>query len=95
MGSVRGDVSRGPLTLCISVADDGPGLPPAVVERLETLAEAGSVERVVESGFGLSVVKHLVTSVGGRIRVERPTEGGTKIIVALPIVPAASIRRAA
>lgn len=81
--------------VCVSVADRGTGMPADIVQRLMAPASAGSIERVSAGGFGLSAVKHLVTSVGGSVRAELPQEGGTRVIVRLPLAEPSKTRRAA
>ncbi|MFA1609651.1 sensor histidine kinase [Halobellus rubicundus] len=78
--SVSLDEASGAVEL--SVTDDGPGLP----ERQRALLEEGQFPEYDDpaAGFGLQIVRLLVTQFGGRIRVEDAAEGGTRITVVLP-----------
>ncbi len=72
----------------ISVADDGPGIPPAdrdmIFERFVRLDEARSRE-AGGTGLGLSVVRSIVEAHGGQIEVDDdPDLGGAVITVVLP-----------
>jgi signal transduction histidine kinase len=64
---------RGSAVLC--VADEGPGVPPEVVDRLEDEQLEGEVPT------GLGVVARFARAHGGRVRVEGP---GAQIYVELP-----------
>ena len=66
----------------VTIADDGPGIPP---ERREELLGKGS--RGVKSpgtGFGLSIAAMLVESYGGTIRIEDDQPTGAVFVVELP-----------
>jgi signal transduction histidine kinase len=67
----------------VSVADDGPGVPP---ERRETVLLRGLRldETVQGSGLGLSIVDDLVMSYRGRIRLDETPGGGLTVVLALP-----------
>ncbi len=68
--------------LCISVIDDGPGMPPAVKARLFepffTTKEAGT-------GLGLLSCKRIVTSHGGVMRVDSGPGRGSRFDLYLPL----------
>lgn len=69
------------------VDDEGPGIPPAERRRIwepfqRGKRAVGSV--VVGSGIGLSVVRELVTSHGGRVAVEDAPGGGARLVLELP-----------
>jgi signal transduction histidine kinase len=76
----------------ISVADDGPGIPPDVVPRIFdpffTTKDVGE-----GSGLGLSIVHGIIERHGGRIRVDSQIGVGTTFRIALPIAPAADASR--
>jgi signal transduction histidine kinase len=65
------------------VRDNGPGIPadllPRIFEPFFTTKAPGA-----GTGLGLPVVKQLVESWGGNIRVESPPGGGTRIVLDLP-----------
>ncbi|MDY8110513.1 PAS-domain containing protein [Fulvimarina sp. 2208YS6-2-32] len=71
--------------ICFAVTDRGPGIPAhkqeKIFERFEANAEGG---RSSGPGLGLSIVKSLVELHGGKISVETPEGGGTRIVCALP-----------
>jgi PAS domain S-box-containing protein len=67
----------------IEVRDTGPGMPPEVraraFEAFFTTKPEGK-----GTGLGLSICHTIVTSLGGRIRIEEAPGGGTSVIVVLP-----------
>lgn len=62
-----------------SVRDNGPGIPPEYQERIWTIFQTlAPRDRVEGTGVGLSVVKKIVESRGGRVSVESvPGKGAT------------------
>src|SRR6266480_3779372 len=68
------------------VTDSGSGIPDAVLPHLFTpfftTKEPGQ-----GTGLGLSITYSIVDAHGGRITVERPTEGGAAFMVDLPLAP--------
>jgi len=78
----------------ISVADDGPGIPPDVVPRIFdpffTTKDVGE-----GSGLGLSIVHGIIERHGGRIRVDSQVGVGTTFRIALPTAPAVDASREA
>jgi signal transduction histidine kinase len=74
--------------LRLSVDDEGPGVPPADRSRIwqpfVRLAEGGSAP--AGTGLGLSVVRQLVTELGGRCSVSDAPIRGARFSVELPLV---------
>jgi signal transduction histidine kinase len=70
----------------IAVADAGPGIPPADVERVfdpfYTTKEPGK-----GTGLGLAIVARAVENFGGTIWVTASREGGAAFRMLLPVVP--------
>ena len=71
-----------------SVHDDGPGMPPDVLEsvfrRFEPRANGG---RRRGAGLGLSIVKSFVELHGGSVRIETGQDRGTTVICTFPDKP--------
>jgi signal transduction histidine kinase len=68
----------------IEVIDDGRGIPDRVLDRLfEPFFSTRS--RQGGTGLGLSVAHGILTDHGGEIRVESILDGGTRIVMSLPI----------
>lgn len=67
----------------IDVIDDGPGIPPDILERVfvpfVTTKPSG-----VGTGLGLSICHRIVTRLGGQIEVESSPERGTTVHITLP-----------
>ncbi len=72
--------------LVLSVADRGPGLPPADLERVFDKFYRVPGSHSSGTGLGLSICKGLVEAHGGTIAAEnRPTHGGARFTIRLPI----------
>ncbi|MBX2802190.1 MAG: HAMP domain-containing histidine kinase [Myxococcales bacterium] len=67
----------------LSVADDGPGVPPRLRSRL---FDAG-VGTGTGSGIGLTVVRRVVRDAGGTIEVGTPPGGGSRFVLRVPARP--------
>ena len=72
-----------------SVHDDGPGMPPEILDtvfrRFEPRSNGG---RRRGAGLGLSIVKGFVELHGGSVRIETAENLGTTVICLFPTVPA-------
>ena len=70
----------------IEVRDDGPGMPPGVLQRIFepffTTKPPGK-----GTGLGLPISARVVENLGGAITVECPPSGGTLVRVTLPFAP--------
>jgi signal transduction histidine kinase len=73
-------------TVLLHVEDRGPGIPPGERAHVFEPFYRGSAARDRQapgSGLGLSLVRHVVESHGGRVRVEPGEAGGTRVVVEL------------
>jgi signal transduction histidine kinase len=79
--SIAIDVTKVDQSICLSIADNGIGVPiefkPQLFELLSTTKQTGM-------GLGLWLCKHIVTRYGGSIRHEDVLGGGARFIVELP-----------
>jgi signal transduction histidine kinase len=69
------------------VEDDGPGIAPALRERLFERFVRGRGDAGGGSGLGLSIVRAVVESHSGTVTLEDPPGGGTRFVVRLPVAP--------
>jgi signal transduction histidine kinase len=83
-------VERSGEDVVLTVADDGPGVPPAdrdrVFERFTRLDDARSREEG-GSGLGLAIVRELVRAHSGDVHLDDPAPGagpGLRAVVRLP-----------
>jgi PAS domain S-box-containing protein len=65
----------------ISIADAGPGMPPAVLEHA---FEPFFTTKSRGTGLGLPLAKRIVDAHGGEIRIDTPPHGGTTVTLVLP-----------
>ena len=88
-------------TCWIEVADDGPGIPPAILDSLfdpfvsAPVSSANSAKHLNSdspaqpesqgTGLGLSLCRELINQAGGSIRVESQPDRGATFIIQLPI----------
>jgi signal transduction histidine kinase len=73
--------------VAIEVADTGPGIPPADLERVFERfyrVDKSRARNPGGTGIGLAIVKHLVALVGGEVRASNRPEGGAVFTVRLP-----------
>jgi signal transduction histidine kinase/ABC-type multidrug transport system ATPase subunit len=73
-------------TVAVRVADDGPGIPPALVERIFDPHMHGATPSA-GVGLGLTIARAIVDAHGGQITLET-VPVGTSFLVTLPIEPA-------
>jgi PAS domain S-box-containing protein len=79
--------STSPDKVTITVADTGPGVPPAIRKRVfEPFFTTKSHEG--GTGVGLSLCLNIVASHGGQLLLEDAPEGGAAFIVELPVTQA-------
>lgn len=79
-------------TVAVTVADNGPGIPPAQRD-----AVLGRTEQGLDhpgAGIGLYLVDTLVTQYGGAVRISDADLGGASIEVELPKAPSAEVNTA-
>jgi excisionase family DNA binding protein len=70
----------------LSVRDRGRGIPPEARERIfERFSQVHRDDAAQGLGLGLSVSKQVVELHGGQIEVESPADGGTRVVVTLPM----------
>jgi len=87
---IRLSVRRDGEAVTVSVADDGIGIPPAMLDKVFVMFT--QVDRALEKttgglGIGLSLVKGLVEMHGGTIVAKSEGEGrGSEFVVRLPVV---------
>jgi signal transduction histidine kinase len=85
-GRVRLSVKRQREQVLLTVADDGPGIPPEELPRLAERHFRGTRSRGVDgSGLGLFIVRAVVEGHGGTLRIASSVGRGTTVSVLLPI----------
>ena len=68
---------------CLTVADNGPGIPPGQAERI--FAPYFSTKGAKGSGLGLSIVAGVVKAAGGCISLSQAPGGGAVFTILLPL----------
>jgi signal transduction histidine kinase len=89
-GWVGVSAARGPgaETVTLRVEDRGPGIPKAEGARVFEPFFRGRDARLSQaagSGLGLSLVRHVAEAHRGRVRAESRDEGGTAVVMELPV----------
>jgi signal transduction histidine kinase len=86
-GHARIRLETAPASVLISVEDDGPGVPEAMLETLFepfTRLEASRSSETGGVGLGLAIVRSSVRAHGGEVRLQNRPEGGLRAVVRLP-----------
>lgn len=73
----------------IEVADRGPGIPPATIERI--FEKFHTTTRAGGSGLGLAICRAITTLHGGSIAAANRDGGGARFTVVLPLTPPLSL----
>ena len=81
--TIRGESVADAGMVCVSVRDTGPGIPPAIRDRLFT--DQAVSRKVGGTGLGTKIVKDVIDAHGGKIRVESEPSQGATFFVSLPI----------
>lgn len=71
--------------LLLSVADQGPGIPPASLPRLFEKFYRAPAARTGGTGLGLSLVKGFVEAHGGQVTAENRGKGGAVFTIRFPL----------
>jgi two-component system sensor histidine kinase KdpD len=72
-------------SITITVADNGPGLPPGREDKLFEKFTRGQDESAVAGvGLGLAIVRAIVEAHKGTVRGENRPEGGARFVITLP-----------
>jgi two-component system sensor histidine kinase MprB len=75
----------------VIVRDHGPGIAaadlPFIFDRFYRSAEARTLPG---SGLGLAIVRQVAEAHGGQVTVERPADGGSRFVLAVPALPVPS-----
>jgi signal transduction histidine kinase len=82
-GTIRIRATRAAQEIQISVADEGPGIPPGILEEIfePHVSTRGS-------GLGLHIVRTIVRQAGGEVRAcNRPDGVGAEFIITIPAEP--------
>lgn len=82
-GTITVTLRQDPDGVVMSVADQGPGIPPGRAHRIFGRFWKGSDRG--GTGLGLYVVNGIVEGHGGRIALVPPPEGGARFVVVLPV----------
>jgi two-component system, OmpR family, sensor histidine kinase KdpD len=81
--------------ILVSVADDGPGLPPGDPEHLfEKFQRGRSESNIVGVGLGLAICRAAARLHGGDIRAFNGSEGGARFEISLPVATQADVQPA-
>lgn len=76
-------------TICLRIADSGPGIPP---EQMDKIFNPFFTTKASGTGLGLSTVHRIIDAHGGHIRVTNSPDGGACFSVELPSVPPSRAR---
>jgi two-component system, OmpR family, sensor kinase len=88
--SVRAAVAERDGRVLITVEDDGPGVPPALRDRVFERFVRGEGDRGRSFGLGLAIVRAVAESHGGTVELaSNGGRAGTRFVVSLPAVAAA------
>lgn len=80
--TVAGNADPGPNVLRVTVSDNGPGIDPAMRERV---FKPFFTTRPQGTGLGLALVQKIVVTHNGRVTVGRSEDGGAAFHIVLPL----------
>jgi two-component system sensor histidine kinase KdpD len=71
--------------LTLEIADEGPGIPEAELDRVFDLFYRAAHAQPGGTGLGLHIVKGFVEAQGGRVQAENRPRHGAKFSIMLPV----------
>jgi two-component system sensor histidine kinase KdpD len=74
--------------LALTVADNGPGLPPDALPLIFDKFYRAPAAPAGGTGLGLAIVKGFVEAQGGQVKAENRPGGGAKFTIRLPLAKA-------
>jgi two-component system, OmpR family, sensor histidine kinase KdpD len=84
-GHVEVDVWAEPDRVRVSVADDGPGIPPEQQDRIfDRFAQSSAPGEIGGAGLGLAIVRDIMQAHGGRIFLDSAPGKGSRFTLELP-----------
>ena len=83
--TVKVAVKKAGLQWLLTVANEGPGIPPEKIHSVFELFYTGKTGNVQGSGLGLYIVRTKVRAMGGQVAVESQPGGETRFTVTLPL----------
>ena len=90
-GLVHVSVIAGGNEARLSVADEGPGMSPATVDRLLnspfSQGDSSSTRRVGGLGLSLYIARQVLEASGGRLEIETAPEAGSRFTMVVPTAP--------
>jgi two-component system NtrC family sensor kinase len=66
----------------LEITDNGPGIPPEIRDRV---LEPFFTTKKTGTGLGLSIAYGIMEQHGGTLQVQSPPEGGTRVLITLPV----------
>ena len=82
---LEGAIDRAQSMLRIAVIDNGPGVDPAIAEKI---FRPFVTTRARGTGLGLAIVQKIVVTHNGRVSVQPEPDGGTRFTLTLPLADA-------
>jgi PAS domain S-box-containing protein len=86
-GTVAVELTRGDTQVTVAVSDNGPGIPPELLERV---FEPFFTTKTRGSGLGLAISAGIAQAHGARLRAGNRPTGGAILTVEFPLAPVAS-----
>jgi two-component system sensor histidine kinase KdpD len=84
---IRISAEQDGLTVCVSITDCGPGIPPDDLDRVfDKFYRVDRQGAVTGTGLGLSICRGIVEAHGGRIWASTAQQGGATVTFALPLL---------
>ena len=87
-GTIRVSITQRDGVCLVDIADDGPGIPAPVREKLFT---PFFTTKARGTGLGLATAKRIVEQHGGTIGIECPADGGTHVVIRVPTAADAAL----
>jgi signal transduction histidine kinase len=92
-GAVEIDTQQAGEHVEVAVRDTGPGLAGDELDRAtDRFWRSSSSQNVPGSGLGLAIVQRTLRSAGGDVRLERPPDGGLRVVLVLPAADASALQ---